>query len=117
LGLEPHQFIYTSYTRQWGSKRHAADTRLFFIEYEDFRHILKTDNRPLTARRADLQNIRLDTFGGHTLHAFETTAGTLDFLLWGAVQTGRWGFQTQRAGALDVEGGFQMKILGKVKLS
>jgi hypothetical protein len=106
---------YGAYTHQWGGKHHAADTRLFFIEYDDFRHILKTDNRPLAARRADLGNIRIDTFGGHTLHAFESGAGTADLLLWGAAQTGRWGVQTQRAGAFDVEGGFQPKVLSAIK--
>ncbi|MGA8598245.1 MAG: alginate export family protein [Bryobacteraceae bacterium] len=108
-------FGYASYTHQWGSNRHAADTRLFFIEYDDFRHILKTDNRPLAVRRADLDNIRINTFGGHSVHAFETEVGTLDLLAWGAVQTGRWGVQAQRASAFDVEGGFQPKILPKVK--
>ncbi len=108
-------FGYTSYTREWGSGRHAADTRLFFIEYDDFRHVLKTDSRALVARRGDLANIRIETFGGHSLHAIETTSGTVDLLLWGAVQTGRWGVQTQRAGAMDVEGGFQPKILGPLK--
>jgi hypothetical protein len=108
-------FGYASYTHQWGSGRHTADTRFFFIEYDDFRHILKTDNRPLAARRGDLANIRIDTFGGHTLHAFEAGSGTLDLLFWGAVQTGRWGVQQQRAGALDIEGGFQPKILPKVR--
>jgi hypothetical protein len=108
-------FAYTAYTRQWGGKRHAADTRLFFIEYDDFRHILKTDNRALAVRRGDLDNIRIDTFGGHTLHAIETGAGTVDMLLWGALQTGRWGVQTQRAAAADVEAGFQPKILPRVK--
>jgi hypothetical protein len=108
-------FGYASYTRQWGEKGHAADTRIFFIEYDDFRHILKTDNRPLAARRADLANIRIDTFGGHSLHTLESSAGIVDALFWGAVQTGRWGVQTQRAGAFDVEGGFQPKILPKVK--
>ena len=39
-------------------------------------HILKTDNRPVAARRSDLANIRIDTFGGHTLHVFETGAGS-----------------------------------------
>ena len=69
-------FGYAAYTHEWGKGRHAADTRLFFIEYDDFRHILKTDNRPLTVRAADLDNIRIDTFGGHSLHAFKTSAGT-----------------------------------------
>ena len=108
-------FGYTSYTHQWGSPRHAADTRFFFIEYDDFRHILKTDNRPLAARRGDMANIRIDTFGGHTLHAFETGSGTVDLLFWGAVQTGRWGVQQQRAGALDIEGGFQPRTLPTVR--
>jgi len=108
-------FNYTSYTRQWGGRGHAADTRFFFIEYDDFRHILKTDNRPLAARRADLGNIRVDTFGGHTLHAFETGAGTLDLLFWGAAQTGRWGVQQHRAGAVDIEGGMQPRLLPKLK--
>ena len=108
-------FGYTSYTRQWGTGRHAADTRVFFIEYDDFRHILKTDNRALAVRRADLYNIRIDTFGGHTVHALDTSAGTVDMLLWGAVQTGKWGVQTQRAAAVDIEGGFQPKIARAVK--
>jgi hypothetical protein len=108
-------FGYGAYTHDWGKGRHSADTRLFFIEYDDFRHILKTDNRALVVRRAGLQNIRINTFGGHTVHALETSEGTLDFLLWGAVQTGRWGSQEQRSGAVDVEGGFQPKFLPNLK--
>jgi len=77
--------------------------------------ILKTDNRAVAVRRADLANIRIDTFGGHSLHAIDTGAGTVDLLLWGAVQTGRWGVQTQRAGAVDIEGGFQPKTLAAIK--
>ncbi len=108
-------FGYTAYTHQWGTGRHAADTRVFFIEYDDFRHILKTDSRALAARRGDLANIRIETFGGHSVHAIETGGGTVDLLLWGAVQTGRWGVQTQRAAAVDVEGGFQPKVAQSVK--
>jgi len=108
-------FGYAAYTHSWGSGRHAADTRFFAIEYDDFRHILKTDNRAVAMRRGDLENIRIETFGGHSLHAIETDAGTVDLLAWGAVQTGRWGYQTQRAGALDLEGGLQPKIAPAVK--
>ncbi len=107
-------FGYAAYTHEWGTGRHAADTRIFMIEYDDFRHILKTDNRALAVRRGDLDNIRIDTFGGHTLHTLETNAGTLYGLFWGAVQTGRWGVQRQRAGAFDTEAGFQLKALPKV---
>ena len=106
---------YAAYTHEWGSKRHAADARAFFIEYDDFRHILKTDNRALSVRRGDLGNIRIDTFGGHSLHAIESNAGAIDLLAWGAVQTGRWGYQAQRAGALDLEGGFQPRIASAIK--
>jgi hypothetical protein len=108
-------FGYLAYTHEWGHGRHAADTRFFAIEYDDWRHILKTDSRPLAARRGDLDNILIHTFGGHTLHAFETSRATFDVLLWGAVQTGRWGVQRQRAGAYDIEAGIQPKILNKVK--
>jgi hypothetical protein len=102
-------FGYAAFTREWGRGRHSADTRVFVLDYDDWRHVLKTDDRALAARRADLQNIRIETYGAHSLHAFTTGAGTVDLLAWGAVQTGRWGTQSQRAYALDFEGGFQPK--------
>jgi hypothetical protein len=108
-------FGYGSFTHEWGKGKHSADTRVFAIEYDDWRHILKTDSRALAVRRGDTQNIRVETFGAHSLHAYETKAGTIDFLAWGAAQTGRWGAQKQRAGAYDVEGGFQPKILPKLR--
>jgi hypothetical protein len=107
---------YAAYTRDWGSAKHVADTRAFFLEYEDFRDgILKTDNRPAAVRRADTQHIRVDTYGGHTLHAITTDAGTVDLLAWGAVQTGSWGNQAQRGWSIVGEGGFQPKILPMLK--
>jgi len=108
-------FGYGAYTHESDKGRHAADTRLFMIEYDDFRHIVKTDDRPLAVRKTDFDNIRIETFGGHTLHAFDARPGTVDLLFWGAVQTGRWGTQAQRAGAVDTEGGFQPKVLPAVK--
>jgi hypothetical protein len=108
-------FAYAAFTKEWGHGNHAADTRFFAIDYDDFRHILKTDNRPLAVRKGDTENIHIQTWGGHSLHAFTTKAGTLDALAWGAAQTGRWGTQKQRAYALDFEGGFQPAILPSVK--
>jgi hypothetical protein len=108
-------FGYAAYTHEWGKGRHTADSRLFMLEYDDFRHILKTDNRPTAVRKGDTENIRINTFGGHTLHAFATGAGPLDFLAWGAIQTGRWGTQQQLSYAFDIEGGWQPKILPGVK--
>ncbi len=108
-------FGYAAYTHDWGAGRHPADTRLFTIEYDDWRHILKTDNRPIAIRRADTDNIVINTVGGHSLHAIESRVGTFNLMFWGAAQTGRWGFQKQRAAAIDAEGGFQPKILPQLK--
>lgn len=108
-------FGYGAYTHEWGKGRHAADTRVFVLEYDDWRHILKTDNRPTAVRKGDTENIRIDTFGAHSLHAFATSGGVFDVLAWGAVQTGRWGTQQQRAYAMDFESGFQPAILPKLK--
>jgi hypothetical protein len=108
-------FGYGAYTHEWGKGHHAADTRVFVLEYDDWRHILKTDNRPTAVRKGDTENIRIDTFGAHSLHAFTTNGGVFDLLAWGAVQTGRWGTLQQRAYAVDFEGGFQPAILLKVK--
>jgi alginate export protein len=108
-------FGYAAYTHDWGKGLHAADSRLFMIEYDDWRHILKTDGRPLAARTGDTANILINTFGGHTLHAFETGAGTINLMFWGTAQTGRWGVERQRAGAIDAEAGYQPKILPQLK--
>jgi hypothetical protein len=99
---------YAAYTRDWGTGKHAADTRVFFIDYIDWRNtVLKSDNRAAAVRRADLADIRIESFGGHSLHAFTTSAGTIDALIWGVGQTGSWGTQKQRAYAIDAEGGYQ----------
>lgn len=108
-------FGYASFTHEWGHGNHAADTRVFALDYDDWRPVLKTDNRSAAARRGDTQNIQIGTFGGHSLHAFTTNAGTIDMLAWGAVQAGRWGTQTQLAYALDFEGGIQPKVFKKLK--
>ena len=108
-------FAYASYSHDWGSGRHAADTRVFFIEYDDWRPDLKIDNRPLALRLADQQNLRINTFGAHTLHTITNPSGPVDLLAWGAVQTGRWGALAQRAYAADLEAGWQPAILPRLK--
>lgn len=102
-------FGYASFTKPWGEGRHTADTRVFVLQYQDWRRIVKTDDRPLAVRRNDLANIRITTYGGHSVHAFQTTAGTVDFLFWGALQTGDWGLQSHRANAAAIEAGYQPK--------
>lgn len=108
-------FGYGSYTHEWGSNNHHADTRFFALEYADWRPDLKTDNRPASIRSRDTAAIRIDTFGGHSLHAIETSAGTIDLLAWGAIQTGQWGSLTQRAYAFDLESGWQPETLPRLK--
>ena len=106
---------YAAYTKPWGQGTHAAETRLMGIYYDDWRPVLKTDNRPLAVRRTDLNNIRIFSFGGHHMSALKTKAGTLDFAAWGAAQTGRWGRLRHRAYSFDLEGGIQPLILPKLK--
>lgn len=103
--------FYGAVTRAAGSKGHPAEWRLFTIEYDDYRsEPVKVDNRPLTVRRADTSNINVATFGGHYLRADETAAGTFDVLIWGALQSGSWGAEVQRSGAIALEGGWQPDV-------
>jgi hypothetical protein len=106
-GTLPIGVFYGAYTRSLPGKKHAGEFRLFGIYYHDWRTALKTDNRPTAARRADSDKVRIATIGGHYLRSRETAAGTLDFLFWGAVQTGKWGLLDHRAGAASLEAGFQ----------
>jgi hypothetical protein len=108
-------FGYASYTRAWGSRRMAADTRVFALTYADWRDVLKSDNRSAAARRADADPIRVETYGAHSVHAIESAAGTLDVLLWGALQSGHWGVEEHRARALNLEAGVQPKMLAALK--
>ena len=108
-------FAYASFTRAWGHGNHAADTRLFAIGYDDWRKVLKSDNRPLAVRSGDAENIRIQTFGAHSLHAFTTEAGIIDALGWGVLQVGLWGTQTQRAYAFDFEAGYQPTLAAVFK--
>jgi len=100
-------FAYAAYTSDWSTGHHAADSRVFVIEYDDWRGVLKTDNQPPSLQTANTGNIVINTFGGHSIHALDTNVGTIDLMVWGLGQTGRWGVQKQRSGALDTEAGFQ----------
>jgi hypothetical protein len=108
-------FAYGSYTRPWGEAAHAAETRLLAIYYDDWRSALKTDSRPLAARRADAARVKVWSFGGHHLSAVDTTAGTFDLMLWGVGQTGTWGVLDHRAHAVAIEAGIQPKICAPLK--
>jgi hypothetical protein len=106
---------YAAITRQWSHGAYTSETRGFGIYYDDWRPILKTDNRPLAVREQDHDDILIFTFGGHHTGALHTSAGTMDVLAWAVGQTGEWGRQTQRSYAYDLEAGFQPNVLSAVK--
>ena len=116
-GWNQTAFGYAAYTKAWGKGAHSAETRFLALYYDDWRNgVLKTDDRAAAVRRGDLTaDIRILSFGGHSIHAYETKLATWDLMLWGIGQTGKWGLQDHRAHAISVEGGFQPKALPKLK--
>lgn len=100
--------FYGAVTRTASTAPHASEWRVFAIGYDDRRSgLLKVDNRPAAVRRADTADIAIATFGGDYLRADKTGVGVFDLLAWGAVQSGSWGAETQRAAAFAVEAGWQ----------
>ena len=108
-------FFYASATHDLSYGQSNAEWRLFAIYYNDDRPLVKTDNRSAAARAHDLGGIDIGTFGGHYVQDVPTAAGTFDLLGWGAIQTGTWGTQTQKAGAANGELGFQPKGFGRLR--
>lgn len=110
-------FAYVAATREVAYSSHnSAEWRLFGIYYNDPRQILKTDNRPASARTLDRFNaIHLGTYGGHYIQAIESRAGTFDLLAWGALQSGSWGGLSQHAAAAALETGIQPKFWKTVR--
>lgn len=88
----------------------AGEWRVFAVQYNDWRNVLKTDNRPAAARQADRENIAITTLGANYLHNFTATPGKFDVLFWGVWQGGAWGALDHRAGAAAIEAGYQPNI-------
>jgi hypothetical protein len=109
----PITYVALTKEAKWGNTH--AEWRAFGLYYNDDRGVLKTDNRTAAARAADKAGIDIGTYGGHFIMDTLTSAGTFDFLGWGALQSGQWGTLTQRAGAGAVEAGFQPKGAHKVR--
>lgn len=82
--------------------------RAFALGYHDGRTgIAKTDNRPLTVRQADHNNIRIGSYGGDVIASLSTPGRQIDLLAWGVLQNGRWGKLQQGSKAGAFEGGYQ----------
>ena len=103
---------YGAFSRPINWSHNAAELRVFGLGYIDHRTtVLKTDNRAAPARAADLDKIEIATFGADYAQVLDAqSAGKFDFAGWGAFQTGSWGTQTQRAGALVGEVGWQPAV-------
>jgi hypothetical protein len=87
-----------------------SDARVFYLYYEDRRHQVKADNRPLAVRQdpADRRrDIAIHSGGAHLLQLVRTATGPLDFLLWGVLQGGDWGALDHWAWGWDIEAGWQ----------
>jgi hypothetical protein len=105
---------YSAYTQQIPAPIVTSEMRMFAAGYHDRRKVLKADNRPLAARETDSGKIRIGTFGGHFISAWNTPVGKWDALLWGAVQTGSWGSLRHRADSIEVGLGWRPRgIWGK----
>ncbi|NSW80728.1 MAG: alginate export family protein, partial [Chthonomonadetes bacterium] len=105
--------LYLAYARAQEKENTGFDGRLFWGWYRDSRNVLKVDNRPLAARQADTEDIRVWTLGGHWVQVWNSPAGRTDLLLWGALQGGEWGRLSHSAFALAAEVGFQFPTLWK----
>jgi len=102
--------FYGAITKQLGDTAHPGEWRLFGLGYHDYRDdVLKADNRPVAALQADGHHINIGTFGGHYIRAISARPGTIDLLVWGAVQAGSWGDLAHRASAFAAEAGWQPK--------
>lgn len=100
--------FYAATTKSFKSKGSESEARGFVVQYHDGRRLVKTDNRALALRNADLANkIRVTSVGGHYISAIKSGAGKLDVLVWGVGQFGSWGNQTQRSAAFAIETGYQ----------
>jgi hypothetical protein len=103
--------IYSgTYTRSTNAGRSAASLRIFGIGYIDHRALLlKTDNRPSAVRSADQGKIEIASYGMDYVHVYDAGQNeNVDLVLWGALQNGSWGSQSQHAAAFVSEAGWQM---------
>jgi hypothetical protein len=100
LGEIDVELAYGAYTRYLPTAAARSEVRIFALYYQDRRGL------PETGRRA----LRLATPGAHFITQAKAGPGTVDIVLWGAGQFGRWGLQRQLAGEIAAEGGYRLPI-------
>lgn len=89
-----------------------TNARLFWLYYADDRpdteDLSVLDNRPLTLRDADRDEIVISTIGGEWMHVHDVGPGRVDLLAWAAEQFGDWQSLDHAAWAFAAEAGYQM---------
>jgi hypothetical protein len=78
-GWNQTAFGYASFTKPWGKRAHSAETRFFALYYDDWRGVLKTDNRSAALRSTDTAGVKINTFDGHALHARPVASVNVDY--------------------------------------
>ena len=87
-----------------------AEFQFFYNYYDDERAVTaRVDNSNLPTARQDIQ---IHTLGGHAVGLIDVADGAqMDWLVWGAFQTGDWFDTSHLAGSVAVEGGIQFSSL------
>lgn len=114
-GLMKTAFAYASLTRPVARSNQSAEWRLFGVYYDDWRRVIKSDNRPAAVRQTDSEPVRIGTVGAHFIHTGDTKLGATDVVAWTALQFGRWGALQHRAVSFDFEAGLQPPVLRSFK--
>lgn len=81
-----------------------SQLQTFYYYYKDSRGLNKTDNN---VDLTNLTNIDINTFGFHYLGQVELEEARLDYLVWLALQNGKWGDQEHFADAEIFELGYK----------
>jgi hypothetical protein len=100
LGEINVELAYGAYTRYLPTARTRSEVRIFTLYYQDRRGLSETGNRAL----------RLATPGAHFITEAKAGPGTVDIVVWGAGQFGRWGLQQQLAGEIAAEAGYRFPV-------
>ena len=100
--------VTTAYTAATAICDKPGQLQAFYYFYDDTRDgVVKVDNSPAEVTKANADPIRISTFGGHWMQLYDLGGMTGDTLLWGALQGGSWGSQSQFAASTVLEAGLR----------
>jgi hypothetical protein len=99
--------VYAALNKAFESALGNSAARVFYIWYDDNRHLVPVDNQPPAAAGTNFRSIAIDTLGGNFVHTVRLGPGKADFLVWGGYQFGSWGTLNQRAYAYTAQLGYR----------